>query len=97
MKCFIARALTVLTLFCFLSPLSAEEFLETGQIVEQAAAATSEKYPDSDDVLIDNVIQVEYQPDGTSETWDDTALKILTEKGKRDNRTLTLRAPKKVI
>lgn len=90
MKCCTAFGLTVLTLFCFVSPLSAEEFLEIDQIVAQAAAATVEKYPDSDDVLIDDVIQVEYQPDGTSETWDDTAIKILTEKGKRDNRTLTL-------
>jgi transglutaminase-like putative cysteine protease len=40
--------------------------------------------------LIDNFIQVRYQADGTSETWDDTAIKILTEKGKRANRTLTL-------
>jgi transglutaminase-like putative cysteine protease len=41
-------------------------------------------------VLIDDFIQVEYQADGTSEMWDDTAIKVLTEKGKRDNRTLTL-------
>jgi len=90
MKRCTAFGLTILILFCFAFRLSAEEFLSTDKLAEQAAAATTEKYPDSDDVLIDDVIQVEYQPDGTSETWDDTAIKILTEKGKRDNRTLTL-------
>ena len=90
MKHCTAFGLTVLALFHIASPLSAKEFLETGQITAQAAAATAEKYPDSDDVLIDDVIEVEYRPDGTSETWDDTAIRILTEKGKRANRTLTL-------
>ena len=71
-------------------PLHAEEFLETEIIIQQAADATVEKYPDSDDVLLDDYIRVTYQADGTSEMWDDTAIKILTEKGKRDNRTQTL-------
>jgi len=90
MKHCTAFGLTILILFCFASPLVAEEFLSAEKIAALAAAATVEKYPDSDDVLIDDFIQVQYQPDGTSETWDDTAIKILTEKGKRDNRTLTL-------
>lgn len=83
-------ALTALTLFLVTNPLYAIEFLSLSNLVEQTSLATAEKYPDSDDVLIDNFIQIRYQPDGTSETWDDTAIKILTEKGKRDNRTLTL-------
>ncbi len=71
-------------------PIDAKEFLSLTNLVGQSAIATSEKYPDSDDVLIDDFIQVEYQTDGTSETWDDTVIKILTEKGKRANRSLTL-------
>ncbi len=78
------------TFLCSL-PLDAREFLNLENLAGMSSAATVEKYPDSDDVLIDDFIQVEYQADGTSETWDDTAIKILTEKGKRTNRTLTLR------
>jgi len=71
-------------------PVDAKKFLTLENLAEMSAAATAEKYPDSDYVMIDDFIQVEYQPDGTSETWDDTAVKILTEKGKRANRTLSL-------
>ncbi|MCK5843993.1 MAG: DUF3857 domain-containing protein, partial [Victivallales bacterium] len=70
-------------------PLFAEEFLKLSDLAALAKTATAEKHPDSDAVLLDDFIQVEYQPDGTSEDWDDTAIKILTEQGKRDSRTLT--------
>jgi len=78
--------------FAFLCalPLGAKEFLDLENLAGMSATASVEKYPDSDYVLVDDFIQVEYQPDGTSETWDDTAVKILTEKGKRANRTLSL-------
>ena len=71
-------------------PLSAKEFLLLETLVQQSGSATIAKYPDADDVLIDDFIQVEYQADGTAETWDDTAIKVLTEKGKRDNQILSL-------
>ncbi len=90
MTLFIRITLLVFTVFCITASLSAKEFLEVETIIEKASAATVEKYPDSDDVLIDDFTQVRYQADGTSETWADTAIKILTEKGKRDNRTLSL-------
>jgi transglutaminase-like putative cysteine protease len=90
MKLFIRAGLSFFLLQLFTTASTAREFLVAETIVEQAALATVEKYPDADDVLIDDFIQVEYQTDGTSEMWDDTAIKILTEKGKRDNRTLTL-------
>lgn len=83
--------LLAITLLLISQPLSAKEFLTVAELLERSVSATIEKYPDADDVLIDHFIQVEYQPDGTSETWDDTAIKILTEKGKRNNRSLTLR------
>jgi transglutaminase-like putative cysteine protease len=71
-------------------PIFAKEFLSLTNITALSETATTEKYPDSDGVLLDDFIQTEYQPDGTSENWDDTALKILTEKGKRNSRSLTL-------
>jgi transglutaminase-like putative cysteine protease len=86
----IRLSLTVTFALLCSMPLDAREFLNLENLTGLSTAATVEKYPDSDDVLIDDFIQVEYQADGTSETWDDTAIKILTEKGKRKNRTLTL-------
>ncbi|MEN8254389.1 MAG: DUF3857 domain-containing protein [Verrucomicrobiota bacterium] len=80
---------TTIAFLCAL-PLGAKEFLNLETLAGMSAAATAEKYPDSDYVLVDDFIQMEYQPAGTSETWDDTAVKILTEKGKRANRTLSL-------
>ncbi len=84
----IRLGLTASIALLFTLPLSAKEFLSPAHFIEQAAEATAEKYPDSDDVLIHDFTQVTYQTDGTSETWSDTAVKILTEKGKRDNRSL---------
>ena len=80
----------VAPLFLFASPSSAKQFLDLGKIIGYAEGATAEKYPDSDDVLLDDFIQTQYNPDGTYDSWDDTAIKILTEKGKRGHRTLTL-------
>ncbi len=89
MKNMIRAGLLIGVVFLTGLPLSAKEFLKVDDLVKYAAAATAEKYPDADDVLLDDFIQIEYQADGTSEMWDDTAVKILTEKGKRDNRTLS--------
>jgi transglutaminase-like putative cysteine protease len=58
--------------------------------VQQAAQAVDlARYPNADDVLIDDAIVIEYQADGTSVTVDDTCLKVLTEKGRRENKTLS--------
>ena len=91
MKCLFKSAPILFGVLLCSSPLHAKEFLNMDAVLERAAAATIVKYPDSDDVLLDDFVQVEYQTDGTSETWDDTAVKILTEKGKRDHHSLSLR------
>ncbi len=78
------------TTFLITRPLAAKEFLDLESVKTWAAKATPEKYPNSDEVLLDDFIQIEYQADGTSDSWDDTAVKILTEKGKRSSRTMTL-------
>ena len=90
MKKMFRTGLFFLALLLTIAPLSAKEFLTTDTLVRQGALITTAQYPDSDDVLLDDFIQVTYQADGSSEMWDDTAIKILTEKGKRENRTLAL-------
>jgi hypothetical protein len=68
----------------------AEGALNLEAAKRDAAAITAEKYPDADAVLVDDEISVRYQPDGTSERRDETLIKVLTEKGKRENRMLSL-------
>ncbi len=60
-----------------------------------ANEVTCEKYPDADAVLVDDVSRIAYNPDGTyvetSESW----TKILTEKGRREESTVTLHYSKR--
>ena len=58
---------------------------------DAAKEATSEKFPDAASVLLYDVESVVYQADGTSVETDDFYQKILTERGRRDLRTLQLR------
>jgi transglutaminase-like putative cysteine protease len=59
-------------------------------VMTAAAEITPEKYPDSDAVTVDQKSVRVYRADGTGECQDETFTKVLTEKGKRDNRTLTM-------
>ena len=55
-----------------------------------AAEITLAKYPDCDDATVEEKIVETYQPDGTGGNQDEAFVKVLTEKGKRDRRTLSL-------
>jgi len=55
-----------------------------------AAEVTKAKYPDADDVLVDDFIFIRYEADGTSVTFDETWTKVLTDKGRRDNERMSL-------
>ena len=63
--------------------------LDVGAVMAEAAKVTAERYPNADDVLVDDFIVHEYQPDGTAVSYDETFLKVLTEKGRREAGTLT--------
>ncbi len=64
--------------------------LDLDQLKKTIPTVTSDRYPDADDVLVDDYLHTKYQADGTSITYDDQAFKILTEKGRKANRTITL-------
>ena len=51
---------------------------------------TAERFPDADTVIVNEIEKVEYHPDGTYETTDESWTKILTEKGRRAESTTTL-------
>jgi transglutaminase-like putative cysteine protease len=59
-------------------------------VLKAAAEITPAKYPDSDTATVEQKSVREYRADGTAEAQDETFVKTLTEKGRRDNRTLGL-------
>ena len=60
------------------------------KVLDAAADITLEKYPNCDQAVVDEKIVTVYRADGTGESQDESFLKVLTEKGKRDRRTLSL-------
>lgn len=63
--------------------------LDPARVMSTSAEVTRERYPNADDVLLDDFIITQYETDGKAVTYDDTFVKILTEKGKQDNKILT--------
>ncbi len=55
-----------------------------------AAGVTRAVYPDADSVVVDDLTRMDYETNGAARTWGETCVKILTEKGKRENRTVSL-------
>lgn len=63
--------------------------LDMGALTAVAQRVTREQYPDADYVIVDDVTRNDYDTNGASLTLSETCLKVLTEKGKRENRTLS--------
>ena len=63
--------------------------LDRSKVYEASRAITKNTYPNSDEVLVDDYIIESYNPDGTATVRDDTFMKVLTEKGKRNNKSLS--------
>jgi transglutaminase-like putative cysteine protease len=59
-------------------------------VMAAAAEITPAQYPDCDSATVDQKSVRVYRADGTGECQDETFTKVLTEKGRRDNRTLTM-------
>src|SRR4051812_22136403 len=59
-------------------------------VLAAAADITLAKYPDCDEATVDKKMVRVYHADGTAEQQDEEYCKILTEKGKRNNRMLSL-------
>jgi len=65
--------------------------ISTSDMIKTGAKVTTNAYPNSDDVIIADCTKIKYRPNGTYETINDQCLKVLTEKGKRDDRTSSIR------
>ena len=60
-----------------------------------ADEVTTELYPDADVVTLDSKTCTSYNPDGTYYMEDENWVKILTEKGRREESTLSMRYSKR--
>lgn len=65
-------------------------FIDKNAVIAELDKITKEKYPNADAVLVDDYEKIYYHEDGTSEKFDEVYEKILTEKGKRENKSITL-------
>jgi transglutaminase-like putative cysteine protease len=64
--------------------------VEPQGVLAAAAEITPDKYPDCDSATVEEKSVRDYRADGTGECQDETFTKILTEKGRRENRELSL-------
>lgn len=64
--------------------------LNRSEVLRAAATLTAERYPDADDIWVDEYVVEEYRADGTSVVWDDEYIKVFTEKGKRAHETYSV-------
>ncbi len=64
--------------------------VDVKKVMAAAAEITPAKYPDCDEATVDQKSVRVYRADGTGGCQDETFVKVLTEKGRRDNRTLTM-------
>jgi transglutaminase-like putative cysteine protease len=55
----------------------------------RAATATQENYPDAEQVLVDSLLRVDYNADGTYTQTDESYIKILTEEARRGYQTIS--------
>ena len=63
--------------------------VDVQKVLSAATKMTSAEYPNCDEVTVDGKSVRNYRADGTGESQDETFVKVLTEKGKRDQRTLS--------
>jgi len=75
----------------FTSPACGQEYpegiLDRDAVIAAAQDVTPETFPNADAVLVDDHIIVQYNADGSASRWDDTVMKVLTEKGKREQQS----------
>jgi transglutaminase-like putative cysteine protease len=87
-----AAPAAALLLFCRAAPAAAAPLVRTIEpqaILAEAREVTTNRYPDADSVLLDAVVQEEYNPDGTAFARSEEWVKVLTEKGRREAQTHT--------
>ncbi|HEV2455018.1 MAG TPA: DUF3857 domain-containing protein, partial [Verrucomicrobiae bacterium] len=88
---FVALLLAALPVMGDNTGFSADEWrpVDLKAVMAAAAAVTAEKYPNCDSAIVEQNSVRDYESDGTGACQDETFTKVLTEKGRRDNRELS--------
>ncbi len=86
---FMLRLFFVCFVFTSFSLAQSPKLIDMDSILSLNKSVTLEEYPNADEVLIDQYRKTFYNSDGTSKTYDDVYIKVLTEKGKRSNRQIS--------
>jgi hypothetical protein len=63
--------------------------MDSNQVMAAAAEITLAKFPNCDEATVDARSVRAYRDDGSGESQDETYVKVLTEKGRRENRALS--------
>jgi transglutaminase-like putative cysteine protease len=63
--------------------------LDRKAVLDVAARATLDAYPNADLVQVDDFTISQYEPDGTGISWSDSYTKVLTEKGRREQQEMS--------
>ncbi len=82
------RILSAVILLYSATFLPAFEFPAPAEVHRASLQIGQGAYPDADEILLAGIQNLSYSPDGTGDNVDDVYLKILTEKGRSDYRTI---------
>ncbi len=64
--------------------------IDRSTALAQAAAVDAAAYPEAEAVIVEDATITKYQPNGQALEWGEFYLKVLTEKGRRENQSLSL-------
>lgn len=78
----------IMSLFIVLAA-SVSFAMPSSKILERAGHVTEETYPDAHEVLLNQVLDITYEADGTYEQVQEAYIKILTEEARRQFSTLS--------
>ena len=68
---------------------AARDLLDTKALAKAGASITMLNHPNDDEAVVDDYTLVEYATNGAAVQWSDSCIKTLTEKGKRDNLSVS--------
>ncbi|MDA3799303.1 MAG: DUF3857 domain-containing protein [Kiritimatiellae bacterium] len=85
------KILLLILLFSVVGFSEVPKLLNKQSVMELSAKSTLAEFPNADEILLEEYTKTVYKADGTSKTYDEIYVKVLTERGKRSNREVSFR------